>query len=113
MIQAPAHYENLKITDRKSFITFAPDVRPGRPQHGPEQDVLPDPRECRHLLVPVSPRGSEVLQPRSSREGSPPGRYFTGNTKGGGITVPLTSCLTGLETAVRQLTIFVFMYKTG
>jgi hypothetical protein len=25
---------------------------------------------------------------------------YTGNTKGGNITVPLTSCLTGLESAV-------------
>ncbi len=31
-----------------------------------------------------------------------------GNTKGGCITVPLTSCLTGLESAVWNLTIFVF-----
>ncbi len=29
------------------------------------------------------------------------------NTKGGSITVPLISCLTGLESAVWQLTIFV------
>jgi len=36
-----------------------------------------------------------------------------GNTKGGSITVPLTSCLTGLESAVWQLTIFVFICKTG
>jgi hypothetical protein len=35
-----------------------------------------------------------------------------GNTKGGSITLPLTSCLTGLESAVRQLTIFVFICKT-
>ncbi len=35
-----------------------------------------------------------------------------GNTKGGSITVPLTSCLTGLESAVWQLTIFVFICKT-
>jgi hypothetical protein len=35
-----------------------------------------------------------------------------GNTKRGGITVPLTSCLTGLESAVWQLTIFVFICKT-
>ncbi len=34
-----------------------------------------------------------------------------GNTKGGSITVPLTSCLTGLESAVSQLTIFVFFAK--
>ncbi len=35
-----------------------------------------------------------------------------GNTKAGSITVPLTSCLTGLESAVWQLTIFVFICKT-
>ncbi len=39
-------------------------------------------------------------------------RYQSGNTKGGSITVPLTSCLTGLESAVRQLTIFIFICKT-
>jgi hypothetical protein len=39
-------------------------------------------------------------------------RDTTGNTKGVSITVPLTSCLTGLESAVRQLTIFVFICKT-
>ncbi len=27
-------------------------------------------------------------------------RYQSGNTKGGSITVPLTSCLTGLESAL-------------
>ncbi len=37
---------------------------------------------------------------------------WSGNTKGGSITVQLTSCLTGLESAVWQLTIFVFIYKT-
>jgi hypothetical protein len=31
-----------------------------------------------------------------------------GNTKGGSITVPLTTCLSGLESAVWQLTIFLF-----
>jgi hypothetical protein len=36
----------------------------------------------------------------------------SGNTKGGSITVPLTSCLTGLESAVWQVTIFVFVCKT-
>jgi hypothetical protein len=35
-----------------------------------------------------------------------------GNTEGGSITVLLTSCLTGLELAVWQLTIFVFICKT-
>ncbi len=34
------------------------------------------------------------------------------NTKVGSITVPLTSCLIGLESAVRQLTIFVFICIT-
>ncbi len=36
----------------------------------------------------------------------------TGNTNEGSITVPLTSCLTGLESTVWQLTIFVFICKT-
>ncbi len=36
-----------------------------------------------------------------------------GILKGGSITVPLTSCLTGLESAVWQMTIFVFICKTG
>ncbi len=35
-----------------------------------------------------------------------------GNTIGGSITVLLTSCLTGLESAVWQLTIFVFIFQT-
>ncbi len=35
-----------------------------------------------------------------------------GNTKGGSITVQLTSCLTGLKSAVWLLTIFVFICKT-
>ncbi len=35
-----------------------------------------------------------------------------GNTKGGSMTVPLISCLNGLESAVWQLTIFVFIWKT-
>ncbi len=35
-----------------------------------------------------------------------------GNTKGESKTVPLTSCLTGLESAVGLLTIFVFICKT-
>ncbi len=36
----------------------------------------------------------------------------SGNTKGGSITVLLTSCLTGLESAVWQLTVFVFICET-
>ncbi len=35
-----------------------------------------------------------------------------GNIKGGSITVPLTSCLTGLESAVLRLAIIVFICKT-
>jgi hypothetical protein len=41
-----------------------------------------------------------------------PGIGTAGNTKGGSITVLLTSCLTGLESAVIQLSIFVFICKT-
>ncbi len=37
-----------------------------------------------------------------------PLRVGSRNTKGGSITVPLTSCLTGLESAVWQLTFFCF-----
>jgi hypothetical protein len=50
---------------------------------------------------------------------TPPSQPFsrpypqTGNTKGESITVQLTSRLTGLESAVWQLTIFVFICKTG
>jgi hypothetical protein len=39
-------------------------------------------------------------------------KQSTGNTKRGSITVLLTSCLTGLESAVCQLTIVVFIFKT-
>jgi hypothetical protein len=34
-----------------------------------------------------------------------------GNTKGGSITVPLTSCLTVLESAVWQLTILFLLFS--
>ncbi len=37
---------------------------------------------------------------------------WAGDTERGSITVPLTSCLTGLKSAVLQLTIFVFISKT-
>ncbi len=36
---------------------------------------------------------------------------LAGNTEGGTITVLLTSCLTGFESAVWQLTIFAFICK--
>ncbi len=39
-------------------------------------------------------------------------RWSQGILKGGSITVPLTSCLTGSELAVWQLTIFYFIFKT-
>ncbi len=35
-----------------------------------------------------------------------------GNTKGGSITVLLTSCLIGFESAAWQLTIYIFICKT-
>jgi hypothetical protein len=35
-----------------------------------------------------------------------------GNTNGGSIPVPLTSCLTRFESAVQQLVMFVFICKT-
>ncbi len=38
-------------------------------------------------------------------------RVLAGNTKEGSITVPLTSCLTGFESAVQLLTIFVLIAK--
>jgi hypothetical protein len=43
-------------------------------------------------------RNSSMLL--SSHEGNLTKHVFTGNTKGGSITVPLTSCLNGLELAV-------------
>jgi len=39
-------------------------------------------------------------------------KAWAGNTKGGSITVPLTSCLTGLESAVLQTFFFVFICET-
>jgi hypothetical protein len=41
-----------------------------------------------------------------------PTSHPTGNTEGESNTVLLTSCLTGMESAVWQLTIFVFICKT-
>jgi hypothetical protein len=40
-------------------------------------------------------------------------RVSAGNTKRGSITVVLISCLTGLESAIWQLPIFVFISKTS
>jgi hypothetical protein len=48
---------------------------------------------------------------RESRHALPEHCMDPGNTKGGSITVPLTSCFTGLESAVWLLTIFVFICK--
>jgi hypothetical protein len=42
----------------------------------------------------------------------PETNILAGNTKGESITVLLNSCLTGLELAVWQLTIFIFICKT-
>jgi hypothetical protein len=38
--------------------------------------------------------------------------YSAGNTKGGKYCCTIDQCLTGLESAVWQLTIFVFICKT-
>jgi hypothetical protein len=54
-------------------------------------------------------KGSQLHRALTFREAS---MLQPGNTKGGSITVLLTSCLTGLESAVRQLTIFDFISKT-
>ncbi len=40
------------------------------------------------------------------------GKALPGNTKGGIISVLLTSCLTGLESHALEPTIFVFIFKT-
>ncbi len=55
------------------------------------------------------------LQSNKGEAGIPTNYYDQwhepGNTKGRSITVPLTSCLTGLVLAVWQLTIVVFIFK--
>jgi hypothetical protein len=38
---------------------------------------------------------------------------YTGNTKGGSITVPLTSCLTGLDKSVLQIKTKIFSSHTA
>ncbi len=40
-------------------------------------------------------------------------KKMTGNTKGGSITVPLTSCLTGLESTVMTTDNFFFAKQTN
>ncbi len=40
------------------------------------------------------------------------GCFKAGNTKGGSVIVPLTSCLTGLESDVLLLAILAFIFKT-
>ncbi len=60
------------------------------------------------VIIPWSSRFKTIISLRltRSRVDKP------GNAKGGSITVQLTSCLTGLESAVWLLTIFVFICKT-
>jgi hypothetical protein len=65
-----------------------------------------------HLLLLKS---SKVLHYGAHPHPYPPPPTPTpiaGNTKGESITLLLTSCLTGLESAVWQLTIFVIICKT-
>ncbi len=66
------------------------------------------------LLSQISNSDSKFLNMvfSSSNSNSMSKLQQSGNTKGGSITVPLTSCLTDLESAVRQLTFFVFICKT-
>jgi len=69
----------------------------------------PQPRltiEAKHLVVTIEMLNREQTLPQDEHWAE------SGNTKVGSITVPLTSCLTGLESAVWQLTIFVFICKT-
>ncbi len=40
------------------------------------------------------------MKQKNVGEGNLESKVSSGNTKGGSITVPLTSCLTGLESAV-------------
>ncbi len=45
----------------------------------------------------------------SQKDAVPLTTLVAGTTKGGRITVPLTSCLTGLESAVLQLSFFIYL----
>jgi hypothetical protein len=70
------------------------------------------------MVTPLEwPLGPEpgVWKRKEPRWGPPScfSRLSTGNTKGGSITVPLTSWLTRLESAVWQLTIFCFYLQIG
>jgi len=51
-------------------------------------------------------------RPSGLKRGGKEVKLVTGNTKEGRISVLLTSCLTGLESAVWLLTLFVFICKT-
>jgi hypothetical protein len=52
-----------------------------------------------HNVLALNPGAFETLE-RFSRLGKSVQWHKSGNTKGGSTTVPLTSCLTGLESAV-------------
>jgi hypothetical protein len=62
------------------------------------------------MIIMESPLAGEFVE--RARDTVFSAKVCLGNTKGGSITLPLTSCLTGLESAVRLLTIFVFICKT-
>jgi hypothetical protein len=55
-----------------------------------------------------------VINDNDSQKGAVPlTTLVAGTTKGGSITVPLTSCLTGLESVVLQLNFFLFVKQTN
>ncbi len=57
------------------------------------------------MLTPGKPfKLSQKLVSKAKSLPKSEGIERSGNTKGGSIIVPLTSCLTGLESVVRQLT---------
>jgi hypothetical protein len=58
------------------------------------------------ILITLSPRSTVVGHTTRIPQ------FEAGSTKGRSINVPLTSCLTRLESAEGQLTIFVFICKT-
>ncbi len=66
------------------------------------------------VFVPGDPLQSSLM--KLSLSGAPSSERcsyaLAGNAKGESITILLTSCLAGLESAVRLLTVFVFICKT-
>ncbi len=66
-----------------------------------------------NLVAPKAGAKQELLFNKAATVESAEHEMFeAGNTKGGSIAVPLTSCLTGLQSEVLQIIIFVFICKT-